>query len=83
MQGVDAVDGMVIGLGASEYDAQCLHRAGIGCRLIGAGEGATRDPAVQCGRTRGWLPETIDRWNAARPGRGVGGGRPRKRSNDD
>ena len=23
-------------------------------------------------------PETIDRWNAARPGRGVGGGRPRK-----
>ena len=26
----------------------------------------------------GWLPETIDRWNAARPGRGVGGGRPRK-----
>lgn len=25
-----------------------------------------------------WLPETIDRWNAARPGLGVGGGRPRK-----
>lgn len=25
--------------------------------------------------TRGWLPETIDTWNAARPGRG---GRPRK-----
>lgn len=20
--------------------------------------------------TRGWLPETVDRWNAARPGRG-------------
>ena len=30
------------------------------------------------GATRGWLPETIDRWNAARPGRGVGGGRTRK-----
>jgi len=30
------------------------------------------------GRTRGWLPETIDGWNAKRPGRGVGGGRPRK-----
>lgn len=31
------------------------------------------------GRTRGWLPETIDGWNAKRPGRGVGGGRPRKK----
>ena len=35
-------------------------------------------PDALIGRTRGWLPETIDRWNAARPGRGVGGGRPRK-----
>ena len=31
------------------------------------------------GRTRGWLPETIDGWNTKRPGRGVGGGRPRKK----
>ena len=31
------------------------------------------------GRTRGWLPETIDGWNAKRPGRGVGGGRPPKK----
>lgn len=23
------------------------------------------------GRYRGWLPETVDRWNAARPGRGA------------
>ncbi|MBW3082804.1 helix-turn-helix transcriptional regulator [Bifidobacterium phasiani] len=36
------------------------------------------EPDATIGRTRGWLPETIDRWNAARPGRGVGGGRPRK-----
>ena len=36
------------------------------------------EPDVRIGRTRGWLPETIDRWNARRPGRGVGGGRPRK-----
>ena len=35
-------------------------------------------PDALIGRTRGWLPETIDEWNAARPGRGVGGGRPRK-----
>ena len=37
------------------------------------------EPDVTIGRTRGWLPETIDQWNAQRPGRGVGGGRPRKR----
>lgn len=36
------------------------------------------EPDALTGRTRGWLPETIDQWNAARPGRGVGGGRPRK-----
>lgn len=36
------------------------------------------EPDVAIGRTRGWLPETIDQWNAQRPGRGVGGGRPRK-----
>ena len=39
-------------------------------------------PDATIGRTRGWLPETIDRWNASRPGRGVGGGRPRKNKNE-
>lgn len=33
---------------------------------------------VYIGRTRGWKLETIEEWNAARPGKGVGGGRPRK-----
>ena len=36
------------------------------------------EPDALIGTTRGWLPETIDAWNAARPGRGAGGGRPRK-----
>ena len=36
------------------------------------------EPDVTIGRTRGWLPDTIDQWNAQRPGRGGGGGRPRK-----
>ncbi len=36
------------------------------------------EPDARIGRTRGWLPDTIDQWNASRPGRGVGGGRPRK-----
>lgn len=37
------------------------------------------EPDASIGRTRGWKAETIDAWNAARPGRGVGGGRPRKK----
>lgn len=36
------------------------------------------EPDAYVGKARGWLPATIDAWNAARPGRGVGGGRPRK-----
>lgn len=36
------------------------------------------EPDALIGRTRGWLPETIAEWNSSRPGRGVGGGRPRK-----
>ncbi|WP_240541490.1 hypothetical protein [Bifidobacterium callimiconis] len=36
------------------------------------------EPDAVIGTTKGWLPETIDQWNANRPGRGVGGGRPRK-----
>ena len=40
------------------------------------------EPDATIGRTRGWLPETIDRWNESRPGRGVGGGRPRKKAED-
>lgn len=39
------------------------------------------EPDALIGTTRGWLPETIDAWNAARPGRGAGGGRPRKNRN--
>lgn len=48
---------------------------------LGVANAASYDlpkPDVTIGRTRGWLPDTIDQWNAQRPGRGVGGGRPRK-----
>ncbi|KAB8287918.1 helix-turn-helix transcriptional regulator [Bifidobacterium avesanii] len=41
------------------------------------------EPDALIGRTRGWLPSTIDEWNANRPGRGVGGGRPRKHKTDE
>ncbi|GAA1671157.1 hypothetical protein MMUR_47760 [Mycolicibacterium murale] len=33
------------------------------------------EPDAVIGTTRGWLPDTVDEWNASRPGRGVGGGR--------
>ncbi|WP_295729086.1 AlpA family transcriptional regulator [uncultured Bifidobacterium sp.] len=36
-------------------------------------------PDVLVGRARGWSEKTIDAWNASRPGRGVGGGRPRRK----
>ena len=36
------------------------------------------EPDALLGQSPGWLPETVDRWQASRPGRGVGGGRPRK-----
>ena len=36
------------------------------------------EPDALIGKTRGWKQNTIERWNSARPGRGVGGGRPRK-----
>lgn len=32
-------------------------------------------PDAMIGRTRGWLPSTIDEWNANRPGHG---GRPKE-----
>lgn len=32
-------------------------------------------PDVMVGTHRGWLPETIDAWNAERPGRGWWGSR--------
>lgn len=35
------------------------------------------DPDARIGKTRGWLPETIQAWNASRPGKG---GRPRKQA---
>ncbi|MDR1355329.1 MAG: hypothetical protein LBJ43_03575 [Propionibacteriaceae bacterium] len=35
-------------------------------------------PDVMVGTTRGWRPESIEAWIPTRPGRGVGGGRPRK-----
>ena len=39
--------------------------------------GAFPDADVVVGQSPGWLAETIDAWQASRPGRGTGGGRPK------
>lgn len=57
------------------------HRLGITTAAVSAYK--LPEPDVMIGRTRGWSIETIDQWNAARPGRGVGGGRPRKHPKTD
>jgi len=33
------------------------------------------DPDAMIGDIRGWLPQTVDEWNRARPGKGAGAGR--------
>lgn len=46
-----------------------------------AGESRPGDmppPAATFGRSPVWEPKAIDKWISNRPGRGVGGGRPRK-----
>lgn len=45
------------------------------------GKGSIPVPDGRLGATPWWSPDTIRAWAAARPGRGVGGGRPR-RSNE-
>ncbi len=59
-------------LGVTNVAETARHQHGRSQRL------QAPEPDAAIGRTRGWLPDTIDRWNASRPGRGVGGGRPRK-----
>lgn len=51
--------------------------------LLGITKGALAryklpEPDVTVGSARGWDRRTIEEWNRNRPGRGVGGGRPRK-----
>jgi len=48
----------------------------IGLKSVRSLSGMTLPPHdVEVGVHKGWLPETIDAWNAARPGRGRWGAR--------
>jgi hypothetical protein len=42
----------------------------IGVQSATLGRYKLPEPDARIGTTRGWLPETVDAWNAARPGRG-------------
>lgn len=57
-------------------------RAGVSPRTIAsyAARGQMPSPSACpcCGHSPTWLASEIDSWLANRPGRGVGGGRPRK-----
>lgn len=60
--------------------ADIAERVGVEASTIRTyrSQGRLPEPDAMTGPTPGWLPETVDEWMAARPGRGVGGGRPRK-----
>lgn len=47
----------------------------IGVKPATASNYKLPEPDAMVGTARGWLPETIDAWNAARPGKGAGAGR--------
>lgn len=47
----------------------------IGVKPSTLGRYKLPEPDATIGEVRGWTTETVDAWNAARPGRGAGGGR--------
>ena len=49
--------------------SEVAERLGIDRSAISKYKMPTPDAVI--GKTRGWLPETIDDWNASRPGRGA------------
>ena len=74
-------------LGVSWEWAELLDMAGVAAYMgkrYATVQGWRRDdpsfpvPDVMLGQSAGWWPSTIDAWQATRPGRGAGGGRPRK-----
>jgi len=52
----------------------------MGITTGGLGPQKMPAPDAMIGKTRGWRRETIEAWIPSRPGRGVGGGRPPKKS---
>jgi hypothetical protein len=57
---------------------QVADRLGTSTQNISQPGAKLPKPDAWIGGTRGWKPETIEVWIPTRPGRGVGGGRPRK-----
>ena len=55
---------MTVYLGRAEFAAR------IGVAVGTLSRYKLPEPDAMIGRVQGWLPETIDAWNAGRPGRG-------------
>nr|WP_225752412.1 XRE family transcriptional regulator [Pseudoclavibacter sp. Marseille-Q3772] len=55
---------MIVYLSTSEFTAR------IGVKRDTLNRYQLPEPDAMIGNIRGWLPETIDKWNASRPGRG-------------
>lgn len=47
----------------------------VGVKPDSLGRYKLPEPDAMIGTTRGWKPETVDAWHAARPGKGAGAGR--------
>ncbi|MDO5746083.1 MAG: transcriptional regulator [Actinomycetaceae bacterium] len=52
--------------------SEVAEHLGIGSATVSSylRKGLLPEPDAKIGRVNGWLPETIDKWNAERPGRG-------------
>jgi hypothetical protein len=66
--------GMVVGWETPAMVIRYLNREAVAHRIGVKPDTLSRyklpPPDAMIGTVRGWLPETIDEWNAARPGRG-------------
>lgn len=67
--------------GISIVTARNYHHAAVRRRRDGESRPGDLPPPDQIiGKAPAWLPATIDKWLANRPGQGKGGGRPSKRT---
>lgn len=70
--------------GLAKKTVQWYHNTATTRRRVGESKpGDMPEPDASFGRSPAWYEHTIDTWLVSRPGRGAGGGRPRKRTADE
>lgn len=78
MKSTDEPQGAAL-LGADEAAARAGVKRGTWSSYVARDRAPLPDDRDQRTGAPLWLESTVDAWKAARPGRGVGGGRPRKK----